>query len=206
MQRPLSVISMLLLSNGLPATSSAPSVFQAFLELPEKMLEAQPGLPREQIIGSTQRTEKREMPWGEANIEVRKNVNTQYLSVFVVQPGSSTSYTLRAFNSSEGRRVFLVQKQHCYVPGCDTTILVVEKQGKVWKDRTDSLLPALTSSVLAKAYMETTGKTASEGGEELDYHLQMPEEGNAVEVWNRYDERMFSLSWTGQKFVIRTKQ
>lgn len=206
MQRPLSVFFMLLLSNGLPATnSSTPSVFQAFLELPDKMLDPQSGLPREQIIGTTNRSEKREMPWGEGNIEVRKNVNTQYLSVFVVQPGSSTSYTLRAFHSTEGRRVFLVQKQHCFVPGCDTTISVVEKQGKVWKDRTASLLPALTDRVLAKAYMETTGKTASESGEELDYHLQIPEEGNAVEVWNRYDERMFSLSWNGQKFVIKTK-
>ncbi|GGJ23764.1 hypothetical protein [Deinococcus roseus] len=203
MHRPLSVMFMLLFSATLPAPT-APSVFQAFLELPVKMLGYQQDLPREKVIGQTHRTEKREMPWGEGSIEVRKNVSTQFLKVFMIESGSSTLYTLRAFNSTEGHRVFLVQKQYCFVPGCDTTIGVFEKQGKTWKDLSESLLPDFSQTVLTRAYMETTGKKPSESGEELDYHLQIPEEGSVVEVWNRYDEKIFSLSWTGQKFVIKT--
>lgn len=205
MQRPLSVMFMLLFSNGLPANSSAPSVFQAFVELPNKLLNFQQDLSREKIVGDSNRTEKREIAWGEGTIEVRKNVNTQFLKVDLVQPEARIQYTLRAFHSNAGHRMFLVQKQHCTSPGCEATISVVEKQGSVWKNMSQSLLPDLSRPVLTRAYMETTGKAVSDSGEELDYHLQIPEEGNLIEVWNQYDEKMFSLNWNGQKFVIKTR-
>lgn len=205
MQRPLSVMFMLLFSNGLPANSSAPSVFQAFVELPNKLLNFQQDLSREKIVGDSNRTEKREIAWGEGTIEVRKNVNTQFLKVDLVRPDLRIHYTLRAFHSNNGHRMFLVQKQHCTSPGCAATISVVEKQGSSWKNLSQNLLPDLSRPVLARAYMETTGKSVSDSGEELDYHLQIPEEGNLIEVWNQYDEKMFALNWNGQKFVIKTR-
>lgn len=200
MQLQASVLTMLLFYQA-----PTPSVFQAFTELPTRMLGYQQAISRSKVIGSSQRTEKREMPWGEGSITVRKNASTQFLGVFVVESGSSTSFNLRAFNTQEGRRVFLMQKQHCFVPGCDTTISVFEKQSKGWKDITTDMLPDFKPEMLVRAYQATTGKMAQEGSEELDYHLQIPEEGNTIEMWNRYDEKMLDLVWNGHRFLIKNR-